>query len=318
MLQFALQDLKIALANTPSVHPLFVLYCIVYYKSVCVCVCVRVCVHHSHLSQTERRLVCVCVFVCICVCVRVCVHQFSFPRFACFLLVSWFPTCVCVGLGGGGGGTCKGNCLATTVWALGISMTVGVGTALGSTHLSALTGDWSLRHGMPLITPGRAPRSYLPCILISSLAAALPWQRTCAAQIMSALAWAQPGMASAYPRMVVMRALHKSVRRVCSASAGDAAAEPNAGQRQTAMSYVLPPCCCRFSTLTAYVYPCEGVCPSATGGSTEDATVTSEATDSGTRFTIVLEHTSAVAAVVSDATGGLVLLRTSGLATLSD
>ena len=40
-LQFALQDLKIALANTPSVHPLFVLYCIVYYKrereSVCVC-----------------------------------------------------------------------------------------------------------------------------------------------------------------------------------------------------------------------------------------------------------------------------------------
>ena len=35
-LQFALQDLKIALANTPSVHPLFVLYCIVYYKKVCV------------------------------------------------------------------------------------------------------------------------------------------------------------------------------------------------------------------------------------------------------------------------------------------
>ena len=31
-LQFALQDLKIALANTPSVHLLFVLYCIVYYK----------------------------------------------------------------------------------------------------------------------------------------------------------------------------------------------------------------------------------------------------------------------------------------------
>ena len=30
----ALQDLKIALANTPRVHPLFVLYCIVYYKSV--------------------------------------------------------------------------------------------------------------------------------------------------------------------------------------------------------------------------------------------------------------------------------------------
>ena len=42
-LQFALHDLKIALANAPSVHPLFVLccilYCIVYYKCVCVCVC---------------------------------------------------------------------------------------------------------------------------------------------------------------------------------------------------------------------------------------------------------------------------------------
>ena len=37
VLQFALQDLKIALANTLSVHPLFVLYCIVYYKSVCAC-----------------------------------------------------------------------------------------------------------------------------------------------------------------------------------------------------------------------------------------------------------------------------------------
>ena len=36
-LQSAWQDLKIALANTPSVHPLFGLYCIVYYKGVCVC-----------------------------------------------------------------------------------------------------------------------------------------------------------------------------------------------------------------------------------------------------------------------------------------
>ena len=39
----ALQDLKIALANTPSVHPLFVLYCIVYKRKrefVCVFVCV--------------------------------------------------------------------------------------------------------------------------------------------------------------------------------------------------------------------------------------------------------------------------------------
>ena len=72
-LQFALQDLKIALANTPSVHPLFVLYCIVYYKSVCVCVCHAVCVP----DQLTRRLtfgpgiVLVCLFAaprtCVCV-----------------------------------------------------------------------------------------------------------------------------------------------------------------------------------------------------------------------------------------------------------
>ena len=37
-LQFAQQDLKIALANTPNEHPLFVFYCMVYYKCVCVCV----------------------------------------------------------------------------------------------------------------------------------------------------------------------------------------------------------------------------------------------------------------------------------------
>ena len=56
-LQFALQDLKIALVNTPSVHPLFVLYCIVYYErerereSVCVCVCACVCMSGwLHLS----------------------------------------------------------------------------------------------------------------------------------------------------------------------------------------------------------------------------------------------------------------------------
>ena len=34
--QFMLRDLKIASASTPSAPPLFVLYCMVYYKCVCV------------------------------------------------------------------------------------------------------------------------------------------------------------------------------------------------------------------------------------------------------------------------------------------
>ena len=65
--------------------------------------------------------------------------------------------------------------------------------------------------GKPLITPCRAAPEYLPWIFISSLTGALPWQTTWAAQILSALAWAQVALASDYNRMVVMRALHKAV-----------------------------------------------------------------------------------------------------------
>jgi hypothetical protein len=39
---------SVLVEQSVCVHPLFVLYCIVYYKSVCVCVC------------------CVCVCVCVC------------------------------------------------------------------------------------------------------------------------------------------------------------------------------------------------------------------------------------------------------------
>ena len=49
VLQFALQDLKIALATTPSVHPLFVLYCMAYVK--CVCVCARTCVTAGYSAR---------------------------------------------------------------------------------------------------------------------------------------------------------------------------------------------------------------------------------------------------------------------------
>ena len=53
-LQFALLGLKIALANTPSVHPLFVLYCTVYYKNVYVYVSrVRAKCNPPPLSDTE-------------------------------------------------------------------------------------------------------------------------------------------------------------------------------------------------------------------------------------------------------------------------
>ena len=60
-LQFALQDLKIALANTPSVHPLFciVLYCILHeWVCVCLCLCLSPClcpvsVHYREGANAE-------------------------------------------------------------------------------------------------------------------------------------------------------------------------------------------------------------------------------------------------------------------------
>jgi hypothetical protein len=123
--------------------------------------------------------------------------------------------CDCVD---GGAQSCDGDCLSQSRRALGVHMTVGGGHCCAVTHPSALTDTWELRYGAPLISPTRAPREYLPCILISSLTGTLPWQQTWAAQILSALAWAQLAMLSGYRRMTVMRALHKAVRRVYAAS----------------------------------------------------------------------------------------------------
>ena len=94
----------------------------------------------------------------------------------------------------------------------------GAGEGLSSVHPTALQPDWSLCYGKPLITPSRAPQEYLPCIFVSSLTSALPWQQTWSAQILSALVWAQVGLACDYTRMVVMQAMHKAVRGVYSAA----------------------------------------------------------------------------------------------------
>ena len=65
--------------------------------------------------------------------------------------------------------TCVGDCLQQSRRALGVHMTVGGGQSCTVTHPSALTDTWDLRYGAPLISPTRAPKEYLPCILISSL-----------------------------------------------------------------------------------------------------------------------------------------------------
>ena len=80
--------------------------------------------------------------------------------------------CDCVD---GGAQSCDGDCLSQSRRALGVHMTVGGGHCCAVTHPSALTDTWDLRYGAPLISPTRAPREYLPRILISSLTGALPW-----------------------------------------------------------------------------------------------------------------------------------------------
>ena len=68
-------------------------------------------------------------------------------------------------------------------------MTMGGGYSYASAHPSALIDAWDLRHGKPLISPVRAPREYLPGILIRSLTGTLPWQVTWTTSFLSAVAW---------------------------------------------------------------------------------------------------------------------------------
>ena len=123
--------------------------------------------------------------------------------------------CDCVDAGAA---TCVGDCVQESRRALGVHMTVGGGQRCIVAHPSALTDTWDLRYGAPLVSPTRATREYLPCILISSLTGTLPWQETWASQILFALPWAQLAMLSGYKRMAMMCALHKAVRRVHAAS----------------------------------------------------------------------------------------------------
>ena len=53
--------------------------------------------------------------------------------------------------------------------------------------------------------------TYLLCIFTSSLTAIVPWFTNWGSQIISTLARGQAAMANDYPRMQVMRALHKAV-----------------------------------------------------------------------------------------------------------
>ena len=161
-----------------------------------------------HLTRANSKT---CVCVCVCVCIA------DDCRLADTLSDVWDleVLCPCTDRGED---RCAGDCLSQTAQALGISMTVGSGVGLSSTHPSTLKNDWSLHFGKPLITPSRAAPEYLACIFTSNLTAALPWFHSWGAQILSALSWVQVTLACDYKHMAVMRAMHKTVHRVYSAS----------------------------------------------------------------------------------------------------
>ena len=119
----------------------------------------------------------------------------------------------------GGHDCCVGNCLTQTAQALGISMTVGAGVGLNSTHPSALKPDWDLRFGKPLMTPSRAAPEYLSCISQAASRVHNPGLRVGVRRYcLRCPGWVQVARACDYKRMAVMRAMHKTVRRVYSAS----------------------------------------------------------------------------------------------------
>ena len=91
-------------------------------------------------------------------------------------------------------------------------MFVMAGTACLCVHACAHAVDADLRVRVC------AALEYLSCIFMSSLMEAVPWQYTWSAQVLSPFAWAQVALACDDAPMAVMRALHKAVRHVCSAS----------------------------------------------------------------------------------------------------
>ena len=65
--------------------------------------------------------------------------------------------CPCVD---GGLPRCQGACPFPCAWALGVHVAVGSGAGLASAYPSSLMEDWFLRHGKPLMSPGKAVKEY--------------------------------------------------------------------------------------------------------------------------------------------------------------
>ena len=77
----------------------------------------------------------------------------------------------------------------------------------------ALSDNWSLKLGPPLITPMHSYHGYLPSIFTGVLRNALPWAGTRLGQILGVCAWLQVAIVLGYRRADVMCAMHKVVAK---------------------------------------------------------------------------------------------------------
>ena len=118
---------------------------------------------------------------------------------------------------------CKFTCHMSSCTALGylqLRGTEGGGTIF--VQPSALTQDWLLKLGPPLITPSQSHPAYLSGILLGVLSNARVWCRTWASELLSLTVWLQVATLSGYVVKHVKKAGHSAVVRGLSTSPHEA------------------------------------------------------------------------------------------------
>ena len=114
---------------------------------------------------------------------------------------------------------CTGHCCGAVTKAVGVVLVLsGGGESTAFAEPAALTPEWNLCLGEPLLSPQRAYKGYLPSIFTSVLKNTPPRADTWLGQIMGAAAWLQVAILSGFPRSHAMRAMHKAVSRAYAGS----------------------------------------------------------------------------------------------------
>ena len=118
---------------------------------------------------------------------------------------------------------CRFTCYQSSCTALGYSLLRGEGGG-GTAFVqhSALTHNWGLKLGPPLIIPSGCHPTYLSGILLGMLSNAREWCRTWASELLSLTVWLQVATVSRYTAKQVKKAAHSAVVRGLSTSPHEA------------------------------------------------------------------------------------------------